>query len=60
MIIRDKIAYKDILDFSSYNSDNKLRQGKPKRTGLQFLLRLNPHLLLWTALFRRGYAQIES
>jgi hypothetical protein len=39
-----QIHPKGVTDFSSYNSDNKLRQEKPKRTRLQFLVSLFPLL----------------
>jgi hypothetical protein len=42
------------------NSDDKLRQEKPKRTGLQFLRGLISQLFLWTAAARVAYAQAAA
>jgi hypothetical protein len=58
--VKSQIRSQGITDFSSYNSDNKLRQKKPKRTGLQFLRGLISQLFLWTAAAGGAYAQAAA
>jgi hypothetical protein len=55
-----EINFKGIIDFSSYNSDNKLGQWKLKRTGLHFLISLFSQLFLWTAQAAVAYAQAAA